>query len=82
MLQALFNFFYDIIHANLDYDNITFLSDILDSDFTINIGTQEVNYTLGTLLPFYLALISFIFIVILCCLFVYKIIKLVGNLIR
>lgn len=52
---------------------------VLD-DMYFNVGHIELS--LVDYLKYLCAYISLIIIIVLCCLFVYKIIKLVGNLIR
>ena len=79
MFQALFDFFNNLIMGLEFYST----GDTLD-DISISLGTggNVANLNMSDYLSFLLAFVSLIIIVVLCCLFVVKIIKLVGGLIR
>lgn len=77
MFQALYNFFSDILYANYDPSSMF-------GQFIENTGVEvfDTNLIISDYLAILLALVSGFIIVGLCCLFVYKIIKLIGGLIR
>lgn len=72
MFDALMNYFWSIFNTE-DFAYFTEVS-------TFTIGGAEL--TITDYLAFLCTLVSLVFIVVLCCLFVYKIIKLIGGLIR
>ena len=72
MYDSLFEFFETYIF-NDNYSAL--LDDTEVGFFNVSISLQSYLCTLASL-------ISIIFILVLCCLFVYKIIKLIGGLIR
>ena len=74
MFDALYDFFINIVFAS--NDNMDLMEGI-NFDFGAYGSITLIEY-----LSLTCALISLITIVVLCCLFVYKIIKLIGGLIR
>lgn len=88
MFEALMEFFLKIFGGNWRYSQHYDILVSVDSNgnalYTkdIPISIFGVNTNLGNYLSYIASLVSIIFIVVLCCLFVYKIIKLIGGLIR
>lgn len=79
MLRALFEFFAQLFYIlDLEYQ-LDILEFVVIHNSTNN---TDLSMSVNTYLAWLCSVISLIFIVVLCCLFVYKIIKLVGNLIR
>lgn len=79
MLSLLFDFYYNLFYmgyAETEYSNI--LDNILGYQPTIA-GIQFDD--MGSYFALIASLISIIIILVLCCLFVFKIIKLIGGLI-
>lgn len=74
MLSALFNYFYGLF----DTSNNLRLQSFYD-DFQAYTG---YDFDLSTYFAYLCSIISLIFIFVLCCLFVYKIVRLIGGLIR
>ena len=74
MFDALYDFFLNIVFAS---ENNMDLLEGINFDFGSYGPITLIEY-----LSLTCALISLITIVVLCCLFVYKIIKLIGGLIR
>lgn len=54
----------------------------IDTSNNINLNILGMNLPLGNYLSLIATIITITFIVVLCCMFVYKIIKLIGGLIR
>ena len=79
MLQALFEFFNSLLWRGVaDADDVIY--EYWSGYY--NISVNGYLFTPPDYLSYVLALISFIIIFVLCCLFIYRIIKLVGGLIR
>ena len=79
MLQLLANFYYNLFFNDaLIQDEDFLISEIMSTPIEL-FGVQ---YNVAYYLTFLCSLISLIFIIVLCCLFVWKIIKLIGGLIR
>lgn len=74
-MTALFDAIYDYFSALF---NTNLFGDYFD-DITFDIGSGTLN--LSTWFVAMFTIISFIIILVLCCLFVYRIIRLVGGLI-
>ena len=82
------DFFVQHVFGGTTYDGFSydfniggglFTSDLL---FTINGGQNEVYLSIGDWLSTTATIISITIIVVLCAMFIYKIVKLVGGLIR
>lgn len=69
MLQALYDFFYNTV---FNYDTMP----LMEERITLMGATLQVDEYLSWLC----SIISLIFIVVLCCLFIYRLIRLVGRL--
>lgn len=74
MIDELYNFFANLFISNSgDFDFFNSFYSISRNDIEI----EFYQYLAGLC-----SVISLIFIVVLCCLFVYKIVRLIGGLIR
>lgn len=77
MLQSIYSFFENIFCTFVaDYNGDFPFDDLL---FQLGVGNT---ISLSRYLTLLCSIVSMIIIVVLCCLFVYKIIKLIGGLIR
>lgn len=62
-----------------NFYQIGYQEDIVNGEL---VGYKPFYMSLDTWLSYTCAIISIIFILVLCCLFVYKIVRLIGGLIR
>lgn len=77
MLNLLYNYYVNILYNGLASND--YVRRILDN---VNFDIGGYNVAFGSWLAFTASIISITIIVVLCCLFIYKIIKLIGGLIR
>lgn len=70
MLGLLYDFFLDNLYR--------YSFPIQLDDISLSIGGMDMS--LGEYLAFLLSLVSFIIIIVLCCLFIYRLIRVVGRL--
>lgn len=84
MLQALFDFFLSLFVLDMNDSGGSLSDGYVLIQHLVNGGDYELVFggTTPEYLAFICSIISLIFILVLCCLFIYKIIKLVGGLIR
>ena len=80
MWSYLYQFFYNTVFKYISSSGQQGASYLKFMEAQVNFG--GVTFTMQEYLSNLCTLISLIFIVVLCCLFVYKIIKLIGGLIR
>lgn len=83
MFLALYQFFENIFYSSDIFEDDGHLLEALKTTFSFGYyegvpATMEI----GQYLVFICSLISFVIILVLCCLFVFKIVKLIGGLIR
>ena len=79
MYGAIFDFFYTKVFTNTGEHGYFFLEDMY---FQVGNESTHFQLTFQEWLCHTASIISITIIVVLCCLFVYKIIKLIGGLIR
>lgn len=81
LYDLIFEFFIThVFYCSASAPNMSFLLD--DMSFTIGQGDYAFTLSFDQYLAHTASIISITIIVVLCCLFVYKIIKLIGGLIR
>ena len=81
--MTLYDLIYEFFETHIFNDSYSaLLGELYVPFFYESDGTTQVYVTLQTWLCSTASVISITIIVVLCCLFVYKIIKLIGGLIR
>lgn len=75
LFELIYNYFWGLLCPSGEIGS-------LDTYMNVTFSLFDESFVLFEYLALILTFISFIFIIVLCCLFVYKIVRLIGGLIR